>query len=202
MKKLYLILMLLISLMFMGCNDDSKKKKVSSANDIQLEVTLAQNMTSSHPLDVIFKLTNLSDKTVYYDNWNIPFNDKLATSLSIFKVTEDGVSVKYKGAFVYFSNRGFNSLDSGESFNAHVSIDRIYAVTKGTHNYTISFIDSILAKTSDNKLEVFDEPKDTGIPLKPNELGPQKHTSKTVKVKSNTLEFEANINEIRKPYEN
>jgi len=65
MQKLNLTLLLLIPLIFMGCND-SKKSNSSDTEDIKLEVTLEQNMSSSHPLDIIFKLTNLSEMISMY----------------------------------------------------------------------------------------------------------------------------------------
>ena len=195
MKKLNLTLLLLIPLIFMGCND-SKKSNSSDTEDIKLEVTLEQNMSSSHPLDIIFKLTNLSDKTVYYYDSHIPFGD--GSSLNIFEITEDGVLTPYEGPTVYISGYGFNSLEPGDTFYGQVSLDKYYGIHKGTHNYKILYLKTIRGKTSDGKAELLEEPEDTGIPKKPNELTPKNHTSRRIQVKSNTLEFEATINEIRK----
>lgn len=193
MKKLNFILILLIPLIFMGCND-SKKNNFSAEEEILLEVELERDMTSSHPLDIILKLTNLSDKTVYYNSFYIASNGE---TLNYFNVSEDDIHKEYKGAMITMAKIGFNSLESGETYRTQASLDKIYEVTKSSHNYKITFLNSMLAKTSDGKTEVMASPEDTGILIKPNELASSDHTSRSINVKSNTLEFEATINEIR-----
>jgi len=198
-KKQFMTLLALGSLCFVGCGDSNKKSYLSPTEDnIELEVTLEQNTSSRYPLDIIFKLTNLSDKTVYYDNLAVPFN---TISTNIFTVIEDGVALRYQGIIYTLYGTSFDSLAPGETFTAPVALDKIYAVTKGTHHYQVSYYNTILAKTSDGKVEVFDDPNDTGIPLKPDELAPKDHTSREVNVTSNTLEFEANIKKVREPDE-
>jgi len=198
MKKTYiLILMALLSFTLLACNSHSSKKKTIIEDNIELEVSLEQNTSSRYPLDIIFKLTNLSDTTVYYDNLAVPINDNEKTSLNIFHVNEDSIPLTYKGPMVELGGISFTSLAPGETYTATVSLDKIYTVTKGTHHYQISYMHTISAKTSDGKTEV-DSGPDT--PLKPDELAPKDHTSREVNATSNTLEFEANIKKIRKPY--
>lgn len=191
-KKQLMILITLCSVCFMGCND-SKNNKLSAEEAIQLEVSLEQNMTSKYPLDIIFKLTNLSDKTVYYDLSSVPHNVD-GESLDIFKISEDGLPLQYKGVFILSFGYSFGTLGAGETFIAPVSLDKIYKVNKGTHNYTVSYTNTILAKTSDNKTEIFDE---EGYTLQANELPFKDRTSKPINLTSNTLEFEATVHKIR-----
>jgi len=194
-KKQLITLLALTSLCFVGCGESSNKKSYLSPteNNIVLEVELEQNISSKYPLDIIFKLTNLSDKTVYYSTYFVP---AYGESLNIFHVYEDGTLLEYKGPMIETIGTAFDSLAPGETLNAPVALDKIYKVTKGTHNYKVSYLRNISAKTSDGKTEI-GEPD---IPLKPDELGPKDHTSREVNVTSNTLEFEAIIKKIRKPY--
>jgi len=195
-KKQLITLLALTSLCFVGCGESSNKKSYLSPTEdnIELEVSLEQNTSSKYPLDIIFKLTNLSDTTVYYDTLRVPED---GDSLDTFYVYEDGTLLRYKGPFVITDGIHFASLDPGETFSAPVALDKIYKVTKGTHNYKVSYKGSIEAKTSDGKTEVDSSP-DT--PLKPDELAPKDHTSREVNATSNTLEFEANIKKVREPY--
>jgi len=189
-KKQLLTLIALCSLCFVGC--DSTHTNLVEDDNISLEVTLERNMSSPYPLNIIYKLTNLSDKTVYYEALATPLSGDY--SLNNFMVQEDGVTLKYKGIFAYLAAIKFNSLAPGETYSTFVSLDKIYLVTKGTHNYIISSRDEMRAKTSDNKTEQL---INTSPPVEPDALPPEDHTSKIVPVKSNTLEFEATINEIR-----
>jgi len=194
MKKTYIfIFMALLSFTLLACNSHSSKKKTIIEDNIELEVSLEQNTSSKYPLDILFKLTNLSDKTVYYSSVSVPDSNKF--SLNIFNVIEDGKTLNYKGPTLVVSSINFDSLAPGETYTATVSLDKIYTVTKGTHHYQISYIDTIFAKTSDGKTERNDP--DDANPLKPNELGPKDHTSREVNATSNTLEFEANIKKVR-----
>jgi len=196
-KKQLFTLISLCSLFFIGCNSThSNKKNVTTDDNISLEVTLERNTSSPYPLDIIYKLTNLSDKTVYYDTHLVPLN---GTAIHLFTVQEDGIPVKYQGPNVYYISYKFDTLAPGETFSTFVSLDKRFKVTKGTHNYIISYKGEISAKTSDGKTELIDDPKDAGIPIQPDELAPKDRTSKPILVKSNTLEFEATINEIREP---
>ena len=185
--------MALLSFTLLACNSHSSKKKTIIEDNIELEVSLEQNTSSKYPLDILFKLTNLSDKTVYYSTYFVP---AYGESLNIFHVYEDGTLLEYKGPMIETIGTAFDSLAPGETLNAPVALDKIYKVTKGTHNYKVSCLRNISAKTSDGKTEI-GEPD---IPLKPDELGPKDHTSREVNVTSNTLEFEAIIKKIRKPY--
>ena len=185
--------MALLSFTLLACNSHSSKKKTIIEDNIELEVSLEQNTSSKYPLDILFKLTNLSDKTVYYSSVSVPDSNKF--SLNIFNVIEDGKTLNYKGPTLVVSSINFDSLAPGETYTATVSLDKIYTVTKGTHHYQISYIDTIFAKTSDGKTERNDP--DDANPLKPNELGPKDHTSREVNATSNTLEFEANIKKVR-----
>jgi len=184
-KKQLLTLIVLCSLCFVGC--DSTHTNLVEDDNISLEVTLERNMSSPYPLDIIYKLTNLSDKTVYHSY----------LSTNPFIVQEDGVTLKYKGPFVYLVGISFHPLAPGETYSTIISLDEIYKVTQGTHNYIVSSRSGMRAKTSDGKTELIDDPKDTGTPIQADELAPEDHTSKIVPVKSNTLEFEATINKIR-----
>jgi len=192
MKKQLLTLIALCSLCFVSC--DSTHTNLVEDDNISLEVTLERNTSSPYPLDIIYKLTNLSDKTVYYDTHQVPYN---GAAKYLFTVQEDGTPVKYQGPNVYYISYQFDTLAPGETFSTFVSLDKRFRVTKGTHNYTISYKGGISAKTSDSKTELIDDPKDTGTPIQPDELAPKDHTSKIVPVKSNILEFEATINQIR-----
>jgi len=198
MKKQLLTLIALCSLCFVGCNSThANKKNLVEDDNISLEVTLERNMSSPYPLDIIYKLTNLSDKTVYYNYSRGVLENSIPQSL--FSVQEDGIPLAYQGPNLYHIVYDFDALAPGETYSTFVSLDKGYKLTKGTHNYMISYKAKIQAKTSDNKREV-SFPEETGKPVQPDELAPKDHTSKTVQLQSNTLEFEATINQIREPY--
>jgi len=199
MKKQLFTLIALCSLCFVGCNSThANKKNLVEDDNISLEVTLERNTSSPYPLDIVYKLTNLSNKTVYYDDFSVP--NIYGESIDNFTVQEDGVRLEYKGPTINFYSIGFVSLNSGETYSTFVSLDKVYQVTKGTHNYEVTYRDEIYAKTSDDKTEILNSLEDTDEPLQANELAPKDHTSKIVPVKSNILEFEATINNIRKTY--
>jgi len=128
-KKQLSTLITLCSLCFVGCNSThANKKNLVEDDNISLEVTLERNMSSPYPLNIVYKLTNLSDKTVYYEALATPLSGDY--SLDNFMVQEDGVTLKYKGIFAYLAAIKFNSLAPGETYSTFVSLDRIYLVTK------------------------------------------------------------------------
>jgi len=184
LKKQLLILVSFCSFCFIGCHSTDANKKVTTDDNISLEVTLERNTSSPYPLDITYKLTNLSDKTVYYESIAVPSN---GYTLNNFILQEDGVKLEYKGPLVLLTGISFKSLAPGETYSTFVSLDKIYKVTQGTHNYIISYRGGMRAKTSDGETEI-DSPED------------KNKTSKIVPVKSNTLELEATINQIREPY--
>jgi len=172
-KKQLSTLITLCSLCFIGCNSThSNKKNLVEDDNISLEVTLERNMSSPYPLDIVYKLTNLSDKTVFYDNLAVPFKK---TSQDIFKVIEDDITIRYKGFTFFIDEPAFDILAPGETFSASVPLDEIYEVSKGTHNYQISLSNNTILVKIDN----IDNPQ---------------HMNN---IKSNTLEFEATIQTIR-----
>jgi len=193
MKKQLFTLIALCSLCFVGCNSThSNKKNLVEDDNISLEVTLERNMSSPYPLDIIYKLTNLSDKTVYYSQYDVPI------SRDMFRVIEDSITVQYLGSLALTLGISFDALEPGNTLSIAVPIDKYYKINKGTHNYKISLKNnSILAKISDGKSESFSEE-----PLEPNGLNAKNATSHEVNITSNTLEFEATIQNIRKPEDN
>ena len=159
-----------------------------------LEVTLERNLTSEHPLDIIVKLTNLSEHTVYYPNYAIPYENG-GISGDFFTVLEDGVKVDYKGILFSIGGTFFTSIDAGKTKVRRISLDKHYMVHQGTHNYYISRSNSgILAKTIDGRVEAFSDEEVYNLP---NALAPDEHTSEYIPVVQNTLEFEATLHMVR-----
>jgi len=193
MKKQLLTLIALCSLCFVGCNSTHvNKTNLVEDDNISLEVTLERNMSSPYPLDIVYKLTNLSDKTVYYSQYDMPI------LRDMFEVTEDSITTQYLGPILYRIGVSFNPLEAGNTLSIAVHLDKYYKINKGAHNYKISLREnSILAKTSDGKSESFSEE-----PLEPNGLNAKNATSHEINITSNTLEFEATIRNIRKPEDN
>jgi len=137
MKKLNLILILLIPLIFIGCNESKKKKSSPSNEEIALEVTLERNLTSQHPLDIIVKLTNLGEHTVYYSDFSFPdINGHISNDF--FSILEDGIKVEYKGVLASRAGNLFKPIIPGETKVGKISLDKYYEVHQGTHHYQIS----------------------------------------------------------------
>ena len=192
MKKIILIAILSIPLLFTGCND-TKRHTSASNEEITLEVTLERNLTSVHPLDIIVKLTNLGEHTVYYDNSAFPDADGYISN-NFFTVLEDGVEVGYKGILISKCTINFTSIAPGETKTGRISLDRYYQVHQGTHQYQISHVERVGAKTVDGKAEAYD---DACAEIIPNALPPGEYTSIPSLLQYNTLEFEATLHTIR-----
>ena len=192
MKKLNLTFILLIPLIFMGCNDTDRQQLSPTNEEMTLEVTLERNLTSEHPLDIIVKLTNLGEHTVYYSDFL--FSDIDGTiSNDYFTIFEDGIKVEYKGILLSRGSNLFTSLSVGETKVGRISLDRYYKVHQGTHHYQISRVHRIVAKTLDGTEEAYaGHEKDF-----PDALPPDEHTSEYVPVVQNTLEFEATLHTVR-----
>jgi len=194
MKTLNLTLILLIPLIFMGCNDTDRQQLSPTNEEMTLEVTLERNLTSEHPLDIIVKLTNLGEHTVYYSDYSLPYVNG-GISGDFFTVLEDGVKVDYKGILFSSSGTIFASIDAGKTKVRRISLDKHYMVHQGTHNYYISRSDSgIWAKTIDGRAEAY---TDEDVYDLPNALAPDEHTSEYTPVVQNTLEFEATLHTVR-----
>lgn len=201
MKKIILIAILSIPLLFTGCND-TKRHTSASNEEITLEITLERNLTSVHPLDIIVKLTNLGEHTVYYYDDAFLNADGDITN-DHFTILEDSVRVGYKGILY---DQGipsdkcavtFASIGAGETKKVgEVSLDRYYQVHQGTHQYQISYFDVILSKTSDGKAEAYDDECARNFP---DTLPPKEITSVLSLLQYNTLEFETTLHTIREP---
>ena len=180
LKKQLFTLITLCSLYFVGCNSThANKKNLVEDDNISLEVTLERNMSSPYPLDIVFKLTNLSDKTVYYDEGSTPYSGHNTGVSDDFNITEDGIKLRYEGIVISRDSLTYVPIQAGESIHFTTTLDNVYSVHKGTHLYEIYF-------------------EDTFFPVKWDKDAPE-NTTHYINLKSNTLEFEATINQIREP---
>lgn len=169
-----------------------RKKSSPSNEEIALEVTLERNLASQHPLDIIVKLTNLGEHTVYYSDFSFPdINGHISNDF--FTILEDGIKVECKGILLSRAGNFFTSIIPGETKVGKILLDKYYMVHQGTHHYQISRTDGIRAKTTDGKAEVFEEYVDSW----PDALPPDEHTSEYTPVVQNTLEFEATLHTVR-----
>ncbi len=201
-KKQFMTLLALGSLCFVGCGDSNKKSYLApQEEDIQLKVSLERNTTSKHPLDIVVKLKNLSGKTIYYENNMFPENTKNMIR-NFFIIMEDNIEVPYSWINAYPIAYTFNTIKAGETLVKHFSIDKLYKVHKGHHNYNISIrYKDIRAKTTDNRPEAFTESDYTTLLEEEgysNILPPEEATSKNFYIESSSLDFNATIHTIRK----
>jgi len=174
-KKQLLTLITLCSLSFVGCNSThTNKTNLVKDDNISLEVTLERNTSSPYPLDIVYKLTNLSNKTIYYNEFTIPYHHTGQT----FYVKEDGNTLEYTGITAASSELyKYLPIQAGESIHFTTSLDNIYAIHKGTHLYEIYYEQFCVFAKWDK-----DAPENTG---------------QCLNLKSNTLEFETTIHKIR-----
>ncbi len=202
-KKQFMTLLALGSLCFVGCGDSNKKSYLApDEEEIHLKVSLERDSKSKHPLDIIVKLTNLSDKTVYYAKDYFPHNTANVIN-DFFMVKEDNIEVHYKWIEASLGGFTFTPIKSGKTQIHHFSIDKLYEVHKGHHNYNISLrYPWITAKSTDGRPEAFTE-SDYTILLEEEGysdiLPPNERTSRAINLDTKSpLDFNATIHTIRK----
>jgi len=101
------------------------------------EITLERNISNPNPLDIIFKVTNISDKDISINLFVYPGKDGGLLG-DFFTVLEDGRKVSYSGAIVS-ADESTKKLSAGDSYIAHVNIKEYYKLNAGTHNYEIHY---------------------------------------------------------------